>query len=86
MEVNHFLDSASNLKHLAIFSTMYASDLRVSEASNLKISDIDSKRMNILVNQGKGNKDRYSLLSPRLLDILRHYWQDQRPTEWLFPS
>ena len=85
-EVHHFLDSVSSLKHLAIFSTLYASGLRVSEACNLKITDIDSKRMNIRVNQGKGNKDRYSLLSPRLLNILRHYWQEQRPKEWLFPS
>ena len=85
-EVHHFLDSVSNLKQLAIFSTLYATGLRVSEACNLKVTDIDSKRMNIRVNQGKGNKDRYSLLSPRLLNILRHYWQEQRPKEWLFPS
>ena len=85
-EVHHFLDSITSLKNLAIFSTMYASGLRVSEACNLKVTDIDSERMNIRVNQGKGNKDRYSLLSPRLLNILRHYWQEHRPTEWLFPS
>lgn len=85
-EVNHFLGNIASLKHLAILSTLYASGLRVSEACHLKVTDIDSQRMTLLVRQGKGNKDRYSLLSPRLLEILRHYWKVQRPTDWLFPS
>ena len=85
-EVHHFLDSVSSLKHLAIFSILYASGLRNSEACHLKVTDIDSQRMHIRVNQGKGNKDRYTLLSPRLLNILRHYWQKHHPKEWLFPS
>ena len=85
-EVNLFLDSVSNIKYLAIFSILYASGLRISELCNLKNTDIDSKRMNIRISQGKGNKDRYSLLPPRLLNTLRYYWQEHRPTKWLFPS
>lgn len=85
-EVNQFLENVPSLKHLAILSTIYASGLRVSEACHLKVTDIDSQRMTLRVNQGKGDKDRYSLLSPRLLEILRRYWQAQHPTDWLFPS
>lgn len=85
-EVSIFLQCATSPKHHAIFSILYAAGLRVSEACQLKITDIDSQRMTLRVDQGKGNKDRYSLLSPRLLEILRHYWKQQRPVYWLFPS
>ena len=85
-EVKHFLACVSSPKHHAILSILYASGLRISEACQLKISDIDSERMTLRVDQGKGNKDRYSLLSPRLLEILRNYWKLEKPSEWLFPS
>lgn len=85
-EVSIFLQCTTSPKHHAILSILYAAGLRVSEACRLKITDIDSQRMTLRVDQGKGNKDRYSLLSPRLLEILRHYWKEQRPVYWLFPS
>lgn len=85
-EVQHFLGYAANPKHHAILSTLYAAGLRVSEACRLKVTDIDSQRMTLRVDQGKGNKDRYSLLSARLLEILRCYWKQERPTVWLFPG
>lgn len=85
-EVHHFLEQIPNLKHRAILCTLYASGLRVAEACQLKTTDIDSQRMTLRVQQGKGNKDRYSLLSPRLLDMLRMYWKAYRPTAWLFPG
>lgn len=66
--------------------TAYAAGLRVSEATHLKVTDIDSQRMMLRVDQGKGNKDRYVMLSPRLLDVLRSYWKILRPTLWLFPG
>jgi site-specific recombinase XerD len=66
--------------------TTYAAGLRVSEVVNLKVTDIDSDRMSLRVEQGKGAKDRYTLLSPRLLQELRSYWRRDRPAVWLFPS
>ena len=83
-EVAHFLDSAKNVRDRAILMTLYAAGLRVSEVINLRINDIDSKRMMIRVEQGKGQKDRYVMLSPRLLDELRSYWKAMRPRPWLF--
>lgn len=74
-EVNILLHSISNLKHKAILSTIYSSGLRVSEAANLKISDIMSSEMKIRVRSGKGNKERYTLLSERNLELLRVYWR-----------
>jgi len=85
-EVMHFLDSIGNRKHRAILMTAYAAGLRVSEATHLKVTDIDSQRMMLRVDQGKGRKDRYVMLSPRLLDELRTYWKSEHPTEWLFPG
>lgn len=85
-EVTHLLDSVYNLKHRTILMTAYAAGLRVSEATHLKVADIDSRRMVIRVNQGKGNKDRYVMLSPRLLEALRDYWKVARPETWLFPG
>ena len=86
-EVKRLLECAPSLKHHALLSTLYATGLRISEACHLKVTDIDSDRMTVRVDQGKGRKDRYSLLSPRLLAILRQYWKETRPsTDWLFPS
>lgn len=85
-EVTLFLASVGNLKHHTILMTAYAAGLRVSEATHLKVTDVDSQRMVIRVDQGKGNKDRYVMLSPRLLQALRSYWTAVRPTLWLFPG
>ncbi|MFO7543590.1 MAG: tyrosine-type recombinase/integrase [Thiobacillus sp.] len=85
-EVMHFLDSVDSTKHRAILMTAYAAGLRVSEATHLKVTDIDSQRMMLRVDQGKGRKDRYVMLSPRLLEVLRTYWKADRPTLWLFPG
>ncbi|MBB5420662.1 tyrosine-type recombinase/integrase [Paraburkholderia atlantica] len=83
-EATRFFESIPSLKQRTILMTAYAAGLRVSEVVHLKVTDIDSKRMMIRVCQGKGRKDRYVMLSPRLLEILRLYWQDARPSEWLF--
>jgi site-specific recombinase XerD len=66
--------------------TIYSAGLRVSEVVHLKVSDIDSQRMVIRVQQGKGKKDRYTLLGRRTLEVLRDYWRAYRPEEWLFPG
>ncbi len=85
-EVKHFLDSIHNIKQHAILTIAYAAGLRVSEVTHLKVTDIDSQRMVLRVDQGKGNKDRYVMLSPRLLGELRAYWKIARPATWLFPG
>ena len=85
-EVMHFLDSIGNLKHRAILMTAYAAGLRISKATHLKVADIDSQRMMLRVDRGKGRKDRYVMLSPRLIQELRAYWKVVRPTLWLFPG
>lgn len=85
-EVARFLGAVDNLKHRVILTICYATGLRISEAVCLKPSAIDSKRMVIRVEQGKGRKDRYVMLPPKLLDILRDYWKRTRPGEWLFPG
>ena len=82
----HFLDSIHSSKHRAILMTAYAAGLRISEVTHLKVTDIDSQRMMLRVDQGKGRKDRYVMLSPRLLEQLRTYWKIGRPTHWLFPG
>jgi integrase/recombinase XerD len=85
-EVMHFLESVHSMKHRAILMAAYAAGLRVSEATHLKVTDIDSQRMMLRVDQGKGGKDRYVMLSPRLLEELRTYWRAGRPKTWLFPG
>jgi site-specific recombinase XerD len=85
-EVLHFLDCVKIVRHRTILTTCYAAGLRLSEAISLKPTHIDSQRMVIRVEQGKGHKDRYVMLSPRLLDILRDWWRLERPTDWLFPG
>src|SRR5262249_53303838 len=85
-EVLHFLPCVNDLKHRVILTTCYAAGLRISESVRLQAPCIDSKRMVIRVVQGKGRKDRYVMLSPKLLEILRNYYKAERPKEWLFPG
>jgi integrase/recombinase XerD len=85
-EVVRLLDAAPSLKYKAALSVAYGAGLRVSEVVALKIGDIDSKRMVIRVEQGKGRKDRYVMLSPHLLELLRAWWKLARPQGWLFPG
>ena len=85
-EVVRFLEAIPSLKSRTALTTVYAAGLRVSEVVLLKIADIDSQRMVIRVEQGKGGKDRYVMLSPQLLRILRTYWRLARPKRWLFPG
>jgi site-specific recombinase XerD len=85
-EVARFLAAIGNLKHRVILTVCYATGLRISEAVRLTPGAIDSKRMVIRVEQGKGRKDRYVMLPPRLLDVLRDYWQRTHPGAWLFPG
>src|SRR5260370_1964469 len=79
-EVRQFLDCVTSIKHRAILTTCYGAGLRISEAVHLKPDAIDSQRMVLKVEQGKGQKDRYVMLSPKLLDTLRNYWRAVRPT------
>jgi len=85
-EVAQLLAATPGIKPHALLATTYAAGLRVSEVVRLKVPDIDSQRMVIRVQQGKGRKDRYVMLSPRLLEILRTYWRAKRPADWLFPG
>lgn len=86
-EVARLLKAAEyNPKHRMLLVTAYAAGLRASELVHLQLADIHSERMLIRVNQGKGLKDRYTLLSPKLLSELREYWKLYRPAKWLFPG
>ncbi|MDB5408998.1 MAG: integrase [Rhodospirillales bacterium] len=85
-EVVRFLDAVPSLKTRTALTTAYAAGLRASEAIGLKVSDVDSGRMVIRVEHGKGGKDRYVMLSAQLLGILRTYWRLARPPDWLFPG
>ena len=85
-EVSRFLEAAPGLKYKAAFSVAYGAGLRASEVMSLKPTDIDSKRMVIRVEQGKGRKDRYVMLSPQLLELLRDWWRVGQPEGWLFPG
>lgn len=87
-EVSEVLAAAPGpgLKYRAALSISYGAGLRASEVCNLKVSDIDSDRMLIHVDEGKGGKDRKVMLSPDLLDLLREYWREARPEGWLFPG
>ena len=85
-EVAGFFDYIPSLKYRAALMLCYGAGLRIAEAAAIKVSDIDSKRMLIRVQQGKGKKDRYVMLSPRLLCVLRRYWRAARPRVWMFPS
>jgi site-specific recombinase XerD len=86
-EVSAILSASPNIKHRAMLTVVYSSGLRVSEAANLKLQHIDSANMRLFVEDGKGGKDRYTLLSENCLDILRLYWKRYRPEHpegWLF--
>ena len=85
-QVMQIIEAAPNLKHRVLLMTIYSAGLRVSEAVSLKPEHIESGRMLIRVEQAKGNKDRYTLLSKRLLEELRQYWRVYKPKTWLFPS
>ena len=87
-QVTRLIEAAPTLRGRTLLATTYAAGLRVSELCALQLSDIESspERMCIKVRQGKGGQDRYTLLSPRLLDLLRRYWRDCRPRQWLFPN
>ena len=85
-QVMQIIEATGNLKHRVLLMTIYSAGLRVSEAVSLKPDHIESARMLIRVEQAKGNKDRYTLLSKRLLTELRQYWKVYKPKDWLFPS
>ena len=87
-EVTRLIEAAATLRGRTLLTTTYAAGLRVSEVCALQLADIESAtdRMCLKVRQGKGGQDRYTLLSPRLLDTLRRYWRDRRPRQWLFPN
>jgi len=85
-EVARLLEAAPGLKYKAALSVAYGAGLRVSEVANLKVSDIDSQRMMLRVEQGKGQRDRDVMLSPQLLELLREWWHAARPRAWLFPG
>jgi integrase/recombinase XerD len=85
-EVIQFLARVTSRKHRAILTVCYAAGLRISEAVALTAPAIDSQRMVLRVEQGKGQKDRYVMLSPKLLEILRDWWRVERPDHWLFPG
>ena len=85
-EVVQFLDCVAAAKHRTILTTCYAAGLRISEAVRLTPPAIDSQRMVLRIEQGKGQKDRYVMLSPKLLTILRDWWRVSRSTPWIFPG
>jgi len=85
-EVGKLLEAVMNLKCRTVLETIYAAGLRISEAVNLRVADIDSSRMVLRIVQGKGRKDRYVTLSPTLLGKLRKYWKVYRPRDFLFPG
>jgi site-specific recombinase XerD len=85
-EVQSIFEATPSLKQRAMLMVTYSAGLRAGETARLKITDIDSSRMLIRVDQGKGKKDRYTLLSQVALETLREYWKEYRPTHWLFPG
>ncbi len=85
-ELSRLFAVISNQKHRVMLMTAYAAGLRISEVINLKVGNIDSGRMSIRIKNSKGNKDRYTILSPRLLLELRSYWKNYQPKTFLFPS
>ena len=85
-EVARLLDAAPGLKCKAALSVAYGAGLRAAEVVSLKISDIDTTRMVIRVEQGEGRKDRYVMMSPHLITLLRTWWRQARPRGWFFPG
>jgi len=85
-EVKTLLEAPSDIRHRALLAIMYGCGLRAAEVAHLRVSDIDATRNLLLVRQGKGRKDRQTMLPPKLLELLRCYWRSQRTTDWLFPG
>jgi site-specific recombinase XerD len=87
-EIARLIEAAPGpgLKYKAALSVAYGAGLRAAEVASLKVSDIDSKRLLIQVEQGKGRKDRHAMLSPQLLEVLRAWWRQRRSQGWLFPG
>jgi integrase/recombinase XerD len=85
-EVKALLEAPKNLRHRALLAILYGCGLRVSEVARLKVADVDGTRNVLWVRCGKRRKDRQALLPPKLRELLRCYWRNQRPTDWLFPS
>jgi site-specific recombinase XerD len=87
-EVRRLYEAVSNIKHKTMILTLYATGMRVSELTHLKVADVNSERMQIRINQGKDRKDRYVRLSEKLLKVLREYWSAStpKPKTWLFPG
>ena len=85
-EVKRLLDAVPELRYQAALGLAYGAGLRAGEVVRLKLGDIDSGRMALRIEQGKGGKDRYAMLSPSLLELLRAYWREARPQGWLFPG
>jgi site-specific recombinase XerD len=85
-EIACFLEAVAGVRNRVALTTTYAAGLRIGEVARLKVSSIDSKRMLLHIESGKGGRDRYAMLSLRLLDILRAYWKRARPSLWLFPG
>jgi site-specific recombinase XerD len=83
-EISDLLNATENIKHKAILMLAYSGGLRLSELISVKLTDIDSKRMQIRIEQAKGKKDRYTLLSVKLLEVLRKYFKVYKPKKWLF--
>ena len=85
-EVKALLEAPKNLGHRAILATMYGAGLRVSEATHLKVPDVDGKRKVIWIRGGKGRKDRQVMLPDALREVLAAFWRWKRPTDWFFPG
>ncbi len=85
-EVDTLFNACDNLRDKCILMTMYSAGLRLSEVANLKVSDIDSQKMQLFIREGKGGKDRFAILSKACLEALREYWKQYQPREWLFYS
>ena len=85
-EVKALLEAPGKLRDCAVLAVLYGSGLRIAEAAHLKTRDIDAPRNVLWVRQGKGRKDRQTLLPAKLLELLRQYWRAERPSEWLFPA
>lgn len=85
-EVKSLLEGAGSLRDRALLETAYATGMRVSEVTRLLVTDIDSQRMTVRIEQGKGRKDRYVMLSSSLLETLREYWRSSKPRVFLFPG
>ena len=83
-EIKSLIDAVKNLKHRTILMLLYSTGMRISEAANCRIADIDSKNMRIKIVQGKGAKDRFTILSQQVLQELRAYYIIYKPTEYLF--